>query len=70
MSLSVGKTKLDSAMRDLMAAWNKAGDHWNDALREDFNAQHLAPLHPRVKAAIDAMDKMSSMTDRAKQACR
>ncbi len=70
MGLSVGKSKLDNAMRELMAAWQKAGEHWDDGMRADFHDQHLAPLHPRVKAAVDAMDKMATITDRARAACR
>ena len=69
MSLSTGRYKLYTAMKDLAARWEETKDQWQDAVRQEFEEKQWEPLEPHVKAALSAMDRMDQVLVRVRNDC-
>lgn len=55
---------LRDALESLQAAWLAASDEWNDAVSRRFCENHLEPLGPNVKLALDAISRMSDFVEK------
>lgn len=69
MSLSIGRAKLTGAHKDLMLRWDATRIHWNDVMSQNLEDYLLAPLEPKVRAAVVAMEKMGELLAKAKREC-
>lgn len=67
--LNAGQTKLSHAMRTLREKWADFEGHWKDRVRQEFEEKHLAELQERVRATLDAMDRLAEVIDRAERDC-
>lgn len=67
--LSTGAVKLSEATKALQLAWQEAHEQWNDDTSRIFEETHLRPLMPRVKAALEATNRMSELLSRAERDC-
>lgn len=69
MSLSVGRSKLTGAMKDLLMRWERAREQWDDPVSRDLELKVIQPLEPKVRAAATAMEKMAELLARARREC-
>jgi hypothetical protein len=60
---------LESAFKELMAAWQATQDRWRDSARQDFERAFLEDLHTRVKLAVRSIKQMEALMRQAIQAC-
>lgn len=64
-NLKVGITKLSESLEDLMEAWERVNEHWYDENSQNFRENHLEPLVPKFKAAIDSSNYMNNIIEQA-----
>jgi hypothetical protein len=57
------------AFDDLQKAWLDASEQWNDGVSRSFCENHLEPLAPVVKLALDSIGRMSHMVDNMHRDC-
>jgi hypothetical protein len=67
--LATGAGRIRHALEKLQIAWNEASTDWNDAVSRRFAANHLEPMLPRVKLALDAISRMSLLLDEVERDC-
>lgn len=56
-------------MEDLQHTWAEATEQWNDEASRAFATQHLEPLIPVVKTALDAISRMDMLLTQAQRDC-
>ncbi len=49
--------------------FDRTQDGWDDVAREQFHKNHVEPLEPGLRSALNAMDKMAEMLARARNEC-
>jgi len=69
MSVTVGRAKLKNAIVDLMAKWEETKLIWRDVRAQEFERDVIEPLMPQIRAAMSAMDRLSSQITAAEQEC-
>jgi hypothetical protein len=57
------------AFEDLQTAWLDASANWNDGVSRSFCENHLEPLGPVVKLALDSIARMSALVDHMHRDC-
>jgi hypothetical protein len=57
------------AFDELQKAWLDAAEHWNDGVSRSFCENHLEPLAPILKLALDSIGRMSQMVDNMHRDC-
>jgi hypothetical protein len=67
--LHTGAAKLQSALETLQREWQQATDEWRDDVSRKFAENHLDPLGPTIKIAIDAIRRMEAVVARAEREC-
>jgi hypothetical protein len=67
--LSTGAGKLSSAMCELQLAWQHTKTQWSDTNSHSFEKDHLQPMVPVIKAALDATSELTELLARAQQEC-
>ena len=67
--LHTGASRIRKALEVLEQTWAEASDDWNDAVSHRFCEQHLEPILPEVKTALDAIGRMHLLLDEAKRDC-
>lgn len=69
MSLSAGRNMLRGAVKDLLVKWEQARLGWDDPMSQELEKFHLAPLEPKARNALAAMDKMTELVAQARREC-
>jgi hypothetical protein len=69
MSLVVSQTQLKGAAKELFTRWDEAVARWDDPMRHAFEKDFLAPLDPKIRSTLAAMDRMGEMLARARREC-
>ena len=67
--LHTDAARLRDALKDLQIAWNDVSEHWNDRVSDKFCEEHLEPLGPVFKQSLDAVSRMSQLTDQIRRDC-
>lgn len=67
--LSTGAGRIRHALEKLEIAWREIEKDWNDAVSRRFGENHLEPMVPRVKMALDAISRMSLLMDEVERDC-
>jgi hypothetical protein len=49
--------------------WQEASESWHDAVSQRFCAEHLEPLIPEVKLALEAINRLQLLLDSAQRDC-
>jgi hypothetical protein len=68
-NLSTGAGRIRYELENLEIAWQTASQEWSDAVSRRFAANHLEPIVPRLKLALDAIARMSLLMDEAERDC-
>ena len=69
MSLSVGSSKLNDALKELRARWEDTRARWQDEVAQDFEDHYWQPLEIQVQATLRGLDQLSQELARAHQEC-
>ncbi len=69
MSLGVGRGMLLDARRDLLGRWDRVRDVWDDANADAFEKRFIEPVDRHVRQSAEAIEKLASVVERARQAC-
>jgi hypothetical protein len=67
--LATGAARIRHALENIEIVWSEASEEWNDAVSRRFREQHLDPLVPRLKLALDAISRMSLLMDEVERDC-
>jgi hypothetical protein len=67
--LSTPTGRIRYALERLEIVWNESASQWNDAVSRRFQEQHLEPMLPRLKLAMDAISRMSLLIDEVERDC-
>lgn len=57
------------AKRELVAKWQRLEPVWHDARSRAFHAEHIAPLEPTLRQAMEAITEASALMDQAGREC-
>jgi hypothetical protein len=69
MSLNGAWTDLSNGFKKVRLRWEEAREGWKDVVAHDFEANQWALLEQRVKAVLQAMDRMEPVLARARREC-
>ena len=69
VDLYTGSARIRLALENLHYVWQEAADHWKDPVSRAFYEEHLEPLMPVVKNALDAVGRMQMLLDQAQREC-
>jgi hypothetical protein len=67
--LATGAARIRHALENVEVVWGEASQQWNDAVSRRFREQHLDPLVPRLKLALDAISRMGLLMDEVERDC-
>ena len=67
--LQTGAGDIQSAMKDLMAAWQCVTEDWNDEVSRKYCERHLEPIGPPAKLALDAIGHMAQQVRQMQREC-
>jgi hypothetical protein len=67
--LLTGAGRIRYALENLETVWNEISGDWNDGVNRRFREQHLDPMVPRVKLALDAISRMTLLMDEVERDC-
>jgi len=67
--LSNGAGRIRHALENLEVAWNEAATDWNDSVSRGFRENHLEPIVPQLKLALDAISRMDLLIDEVERDC-
>jgi hypothetical protein len=67
--LATGAARIRHALENIDVVWSEASQEWNDAVSRRFREQHLDPLIPRSKLALDAISRMGLLMDEVERDC-
>ncbi len=67
--LETGATRVRKSLDDLLHAWDQAHDQWHDRVSDQFFQQHIEPLVPEVRLALDAIARMHLLLNEVQRDC-
>lgn len=67
--LDTSENQIRDAMQDLQLAWNTVNESWNDGVSRQFAEQHLDPLLPACKMALEETARMRQLLNRMQLEC-
>lgn len=65
--LDTGSARFRRGLKDLLLAWEEATDEWDDAASRAVFEEHLEPMVPIVKGALDAVGRMRNLLHQAQR---
>ena len=67
--LSGGAARLQESLDLLNAAWIETTTQWDDPANQQFLKDHLAPLHPKARIALNAIQRITEVLGQAEREC-
>jgi hypothetical protein len=67
--LSTGSGRIRHALQNLETVWHEISGEWDDAVSHRFLENHLEPMIPTVKLALDAISRISLLMDEVERDC-
>jgi hypothetical protein len=67
--LVTGASRIHHALENLEVVWQEAADRWNDSVSRRFCQEHLEPMIPDVKLALDSIARMNALMDEVQRDC-
>ena len=61
--LYTGAARLRKGLEHVEQTWQDAAEKWNDTVSDRFRRDHLDPLVPEVKLALDAIARMQHVIE-------
>jgi hypothetical protein len=69
MSVSVGRSKLHTALKELRIHWEHVCFRWKDGVARDFEERFWLPLDASTVSTITAMDRLGQVLLQVRQDC-
>jgi hypothetical protein len=69
MSLSTGRSKLMTSLKELKLRWDRVRTRWDDPVSRDFEKEFVAPLEGKVRSAVSAIEQMNEIVSKARRDC-
>jgi hypothetical protein len=63
-------SELDAAWKLLQQRWEATGAVWDDRVREEFGAQHIAPLAQQTQAVSRSLERLAQVVNKAQRAVK
>ena len=60
---------LQEALEEYEHAWKVTRESWNDSSSANFEEWHVRPVRPKIMAAVDAVQRLSDVMQRAQREC-
>jgi hypothetical protein len=67
--LDTSEAQLRDALQDLQNAWSIVSQSWNDGVSRQFAEQHLDPLMPASKMALEETGRLRQLLSRMQVEC-
>jgi len=67
--LSAGASKLKLALDSLHAARGEVEKYWSDQAHRKFQETYVAPLEPKVRNLLDAVQRLAEVLNTADRHC-
>jgi len=67
--LHTGIAKLIQATETLQETWAETKVYWHDDNSRHFEENHLEPIVPQVKLAVDAISRLADVLAQAQREC-
>jgi hypothetical protein len=67
--LSSGAGRIRYALEALQTNWQEVAEEWDDAVSRRFCECHLEPIGPKVKLALDAIERMHMLLNEIQRDC-
>ncbi|MEM9351931.1 MAG: hypothetical protein AAGA92_02870 [Planctomycetota bacterium] len=67
--LETSSAQLRDAMEELQLAWEETSEHWDDSVSDRFREEHLEPIAPAMKLALDAVACMNNLLNQVYREC-
>jgi len=61
--------KLNKALDTLKEAWGETIEKWEDENARNFQENHLEPIGPAIKMALDSTNRLAEVLARAQREC-
>ena len=65
--LDTGASRVHNALKQLTLAWDEVSEQWSDESADSFAKDHLEPVVPIVKNALDAVGRMRAILHEAQR---
>lgn len=65
--LDTGAGRLVRGLKDLNRVWEEASEDWNDEVSAAVFKEHIEPMAPIVKSALDAIGRMRGLLQEAQR---
>lgn len=62
-------SNLETATRDMLAAWARTQDHWRDQKSRQFEETYLAPLPGLLAQSREALSNLDTILRKIKHDC-
>ena len=69
MSIPGSRAKLKDAHRQLLVAWHRAQDTWDDPVSQALWRKQIEPMESTLRATLNAMDSMNEVLERVRREC-
>jgi hypothetical protein len=67
--LITGASRIHDALEKLQITWQEVSDSWSDSVSRRFREEHLDPMIPDVKLAMDSIGRMNSLMVEVQRDC-
>jgi hypothetical protein len=67
--LITGICRIYDALEKLQIVWQESSESWNDSVSRRFQEEHLEPMVPDVKLALESVSRMNSLMDEVQRDC-
>lgn len=69
MNVTGAAANLNQATKELLLAWQEAGNYWRDQKRAEFEHHYLEQLPHDVSRAVVVIKELSAVLDRIRKDC-
>jgi hypothetical protein len=67
--LITGISRIYDALEKLQIVWQESSESWNDSVSRRFQEEHLDPMIPDVKLAMESVSRMNSLMEEVQRDC-
>ncbi len=69
VDMNTGAAKLNKALEALKESWAETIETWEDQNARSFQEEHLEPIGPAIKMALDSTNRLAEVLARAQREC-
>ena len=68
-NLHSGTVRIQEALESLERAWEETSLYWDDSSSRNFDAEHIQPIGPKVRSALNAINHLRDIATRLQRDC-